>query len=58
MTDDDRPMDKGTAGADTPPGGGRGHRGLLGLLAVVVFVALLMWLLSALIADNAVPRLS
>ncbi len=44
MTDDDLPLDPGTASADSPPGGGRGRPGVLGLVALVAFVALLMWL--------------
>ena len=42
MTDPDPPFDRGTAPADSPPGGGRGRSGVLGLLVLVAAVALLM----------------
>ncbi len=54
MTEPDLPMDKGTAGADSPPGGRRGRSGVLGLVALVAAVGLLLLIVLVLLPDGGV----
>ena len=54
MTDPDLPMDKGTAGADSPPGGGRGRSGVVGLVALVAAVGLLLLVVLVLLPNGGV----
>lgn len=55
MTDDDLPVEPGTASADSPPGGGRGRSGLLGLVGVLVIVGVVVLIFLLATSDNSVP---
>lgn len=54
MTDDDRPVDPGTASADSPPGGGRGRSGIYGLVVLAIAVGVVLLLVLLLMPDNRV----